>query len=346
MMKKRLDYIDIAKGIAIIYVVLSHISIGFLAKHVSSFYMPFFFFLSGLVFDEKKFKNYKELFLKKGDLLKKYFSLSIILLILYLILNKILITNLSTLIFGIFYSRYYITKTSKISLLGISNNALWYLPSLFLIFVLYFTICKLSKNKKQKMFFSIILFIIGLLLNNYFSFLFPWNFDTSLICVIFFCIGDVFKKNIKQAYEQFNIIKAILIFSLTLILNLLSINYNGMINLSIGVYYDYLLFVVGALSGIVLYLIIAMFISKYLSIVKKILCYIGTKSLEIFLYHMPIINLVLLPIYYNCFSKFMLYQETLSYGIVSTTVVILVIIFFDYFKGKVVNLYANKKINI
>lgn len=43
-MKKRFDYIDIAKGIAIIYVVLSHISIGFLANHVSSFYMPFFSF--------------------------------------------------------------------------------------------------------------------------------------------------------------------------------------------------------------------------------------------------------------------------------------------------------------
>lgn len=345
-MKKRLDYIDIAKGISIIYVVLSHISIGFLAKHVSSFYMPFFFFLSGLVYNSKKFKSYKDLIFKKANLLKKYFSVSIILLIVYLILNKITIDKLPTLIFGIFYSRYYITKSSKISLLSISNNALWYLPSLFLIFILYFAICKISKDKKQKIILSFILFIIGILLNNFFSFLFPWNLDTSLICVIFFCFGDILKENIKKEYEQFNLIKMILRFIGALILNLLSIEFNGMINLSIGIYYDYLLFIIGALSGIVMYLIIAMFISKYSSIIKKILCYIGTKSLEIFLYHMPIINLVLLPVYYNCFNKLILYQETLSYGIVSTIVVIFIIIIFDYIKGKVVALYANKKVNI
>lgn len=336
-MKKRLDYIDIAKGIAIIYVVLSHISISFLAKHVSSFYMPFFFFLSGLVYNEKIYNNYYKLIEKKISLLKIYFSASGLLLLMYFFLNKINKNELIRVVFGIFYSRYYINKSSSISLLSISNNALWFLPSLFLVFILYFGICKISKCKIDKVKYSVFLSIIGIVLNKCCTFLFPWNLDTSLICTIFFCLGDVLKEKIEKRYKKYNIKEDFVIFLIMIILNLFSIKINGMINLSIGVYSNYLLFFLGASSGIGLYLIISIFISKFIPILNRLLVYVGKQSLTIMLYHMVVINLLLIPGYYKYLNTILLYRGSLMFGLVSTFNVIVFILLVDCLKKKIFN---------
>ena len=53
--KKRMDYIDIAKGIGIILVILGHRNISTdIKQFIYTFYMPLFFMLSGYLF---KFKN-------------------------------------------------------------------------------------------------------------------------------------------------------------------------------------------------------------------------------------------------------------------------------------------------
>lgn len=267
-------------------------------------------------------------------------------MIIYLLLGKISKNDLSKVIFGIFYSRYYINKSSTVSMLNISNNALWFLPCLFLVFILYFLICRISKNKLQKIIYSIVLLCIGILLNNLFDFLFPWNFDTSLICIIFFCFGDVFKENVKKLYEKFNLKKEFFYLVVALILNLISINLNGIVNLSVGIYSNYLIFVIGALSGIFMYLIISMIISKYTKKLNKVLNNIGKNSLNIFLYHMLVINLVLMPVCYKFLNKILLYVDPLIYGLLCTTIVISIIMFVDFVKGKVLKFYANQKNNI
>ena len=61
MNTKRLDWIDIAKGIGIILVVLGHTLVpqvretgfaGFLWIFIYNFHMPLFFFLSGYLFEK------------------------------------------------------------------------------------------------------------------------------------------------------------------------------------------------------------------------------------------------------------------------------------------------------
>ncbi len=50
---KRIEWVDIARGIGIILVILGHIGIGKVGKFIYSFHIPLFFFLSGfLVFLE------------------------------------------------------------------------------------------------------------------------------------------------------------------------------------------------------------------------------------------------------------------------------------------------------
>mgnify|MGYP003300043202 CR=1 FL=1 len=52
MSKKRIDFIDLAKGICIICIVLGHTGVHFQLIGISSYIMPAFFVLSGLFFKE------------------------------------------------------------------------------------------------------------------------------------------------------------------------------------------------------------------------------------------------------------------------------------------------------
>ena len=55
-MKKRLEWIDLAKGIGIILMIIGHMPSIPSAVHnwIFSFHMPLFFFLSGYMFKKKK----------------------------------------------------------------------------------------------------------------------------------------------------------------------------------------------------------------------------------------------------------------------------------------------------
>ena len=52
MSQKRIEFIDLAKGICIICIVLGHCGVAFSIPGISNFVMPAFFILSGLFFKE------------------------------------------------------------------------------------------------------------------------------------------------------------------------------------------------------------------------------------------------------------------------------------------------------
>lgn len=56
MTRKR--WIDVARGIAILLVLIGHAGVApKFNQYILSFHMPLFFFLSGMVFDNEKHKN-------------------------------------------------------------------------------------------------------------------------------------------------------------------------------------------------------------------------------------------------------------------------------------------------
>lgn len=60
---KRIDYLDIAKGIGILSVIIGHtFDVQYLSNFLYSFHMPLFFVLSGYFFKEKDTKT----IVKKG----------------------------------------------------------------------------------------------------------------------------------------------------------------------------------------------------------------------------------------------------------------------------------------
>lgn len=133
--EKRLDWIDNAKGIGILLVVLAHLSIDEnLQVAIYSFHLPLFFIISGMMlFHNQGWKklNFKEFIIKKlKSLIYPYFTLSLFMFI--MIVPSTLISH---------NFRYFITFiVDTLTFQGYS--ALWYLPNLFASEILFFVVYK------------------------------------------------------------------------------------------------------------------------------------------------------------------------------------------------------------
>ena len=130
----RIDWIDMTRGLVMILTVYSHCglsSVPILSTWVYSFYMPLFFFVSGILLKVDKY-TYRTFLLRRWQTLyKPYLFFSIVLAILsiplhasdYLEFLKSLITN------------------------GWGGYALWFIPVLALAEFLFFVVYKTTNCK-------------------------------------------------------------------------------------------------------------------------------------------------------------------------------------------------------
>ena len=156
----RYDFVDILKGIAILLIVYGHImpgSIPFLTKWVSTFHIPLFFFISGLLYNDIKYYADFKGFIKsraKG-LVLPFLIFSTIVAIGYLFVSND-------------YSEFITTLFTN----GWGGYALLFVPVLFLVELLYYPISKIES--KYRIFVLILCAVlsyfssvnIGLLSNN------------------------------------------------------------------------------------------------------------------------------------------------------------------------------------
>lgn len=155
MMKNRLTYIDAAKGIGIILVVLGHLDkTGQLSREmIYAFHMPFFFFLSGIfVSDTKGFKKYF------SDCIKRLYVPFAFFTVLDIIRQLVLHQNDFTVL------EY--AEKAALALIGwdyrfILNRALWFLFSLFAVKMLYYFIRKSSELKITVALLGFVFLFIG-----------------------------------------------------------------------------------------------------------------------------------------------------------------------------------------
>ncbi len=123
-MAKRLEWIDIAKGIAIILVVLGHATgASIMGKYIYSFHMPLFFIISGMCFSKGKYdfptflqKRFKQLFLP-----------------------SIYLTVVSIILMKLAHHAYDLSELLK----GLPSG-LWFLPVLFFVEIIYFFSSRLN----------------------------------------------------------------------------------------------------------------------------------------------------------------------------------------------------------
>jgi fucose 4-O-acetylase-like acetyltransferase len=171
-MSKRLEYIDIAKGIGILLVVLAHNDFAlvspFFYKLIYAFHMPLFFFVSGMFF--KAELPFLTVVRRRFDTLLKPYLFTIALIYLMTL-------SFTKVGFDIATSR--VIKAMYANGHYIDWVQLWFLPHLFALNIfafLFYWLVKRSGLPWTKWVLLIVIQVVGVLFLNAF-----WPFDVSIL---------------------------------------------------------------------------------------------------------------------------------------------------------------------
>ena len=264
-MGKRLEYVDIAKGIGLILVVCSHSDAFDLMWLMMDMCIPIFFFCSGYTYSMKG--TFKESFIKKTRKL----------LVPYLFFNVVMFCAFCHFsireIIGIIYSRYSLYPldvTPNIKFFTSGNYPMWYLTSMVVSYFLFYLLVYYEKYKHALMFIYA-LWIVGFV--NC-PILLPWSIDTAPLTAMLIYIGMKVRKHDLISVDLFQVLFLALVY--------IGLRYvGGDLNISVRMY--------GTSVAIYFLLaIIAPFVvlwgSKFLenTYVGKVLLTLGQHSLTIF----------------------------------------------------------------
>lgn len=286
MQKERIHWIDIARGIGIIFVIYAHV----LGSHdfrylFYAFHMPFFFFLSGIL--HKNSDNFMDYLRKSAKrLLVPYLTIAVLTYLLWFfnLKNHSLSPEVIRQFLGIFYGN------SNNGLLAF-NNILWFLPTLFATRIIFALITKVSEKIKVlilKLFlFSIAGYFLSIFMPNV---KLPFGIEIALSAVVFYGTGFLWQKS-NRAKEFVSGYKYFL-FPVLLILGSIAAtidfnNYGHQIDMRLGHLNNYFLFYIGAFSGIFAWIAFSIILKKNL-----LLEIIGKNALILFAWH-PIVFIYL-----------------------------------------------------
>ena len=264
-MDKRLDYVDISKGIGIILVICSHSDALDLMWVMMDMCIPIFFFCSGYTFRMKG--TFKESMAKKFRRLfvpYLFFNFVMFCLFCHFSLREFI---------GVLYSRYSLYPlevTPNVKFFTSGNYPMWYLTSMIVSYFLFYLLIYYEKYKHALMLIYALLVICFMRC----PFLLPWSIDTAPLTAMLIYAGMKVRKHDLISMDVFQVL-----FLFLLYIGLRFVG--GELNISVRMY--------GTSVAIYFLLaIIAPFVvlwgSKYLegTFVGKIFLVLGQHSLTIF----------------------------------------------------------------
>ena len=299
MNRYRFEYIDIAKGLGILAVVWAHIMlVGWSHKIIYAFHMPFFFFVAGMLFKREKYKSF-------GEFLKKRSKRLLVPYLIYAVGSYILWAGLK------FFSHesweVIIKPLPQIFLAQGSgqfmcfNSALWFIPCLFVVEIIYFF-------KTSREWLNIILafvlaglsFVLGDIYGDGYWFLLPFNLDAALIALPFYCIGNIITKvysqeKITSMVSENNLMTLLVWIVSTAILSVLAYKFGECSMGSSSYNCNPTIFMVRAYVGIVSMLSFSLLLSQISNQrFKSTFKWLGTYSLDVMCLHIPIKGIAIL----------------------------------------------------
>lgn len=223
-MKKRIEYIDLAKGLCILLVISLHIDMGkilYANEQVANFFyafrMPLYYILSGL-FLSINGGRYTDFVQKKINRLLVPFVFFVILSNIYIYIKHIFIHSSFHYVSPLYFL---LTESSH----EIHNAPLWFLASLFNTYMIFTFMHYVYQGSAYKIYItSLGLGYIGYMLGIH-GINVPFYLDTSLTCVPFVCIGIIIRKTKILAHDGggnsklFNIAFSVLCFFIVYILH-------------------------------------------------------------------------------------------------------------------------------
>ncbi len=277
-MDKRIEYIDVFRGIGIALMVLGHMKFEFRQESVfdslfssydhiiHSFHMPMFFFISGFCYRQKDIQISKRIAKLGRKLLIPYVVFGTSQYLLWRIFEGDSIAPLIHL---------YSVNTEGLAIAG----ALWFLTALLISNVLYIIIDKYITRFFVMNLVVMIISLAGCLLPQLFSFRLPFAIDAAMAGVGFFHVGRIINEN-----------KESKVFNRLLNLNLglcvisaiavgLIIYSSDKINMRTGRYGNIIMFYINAICAILILISFSKVIGRSsilpINWIKSELCVIG-----------------------------------------------------------------------
>lgn len=182
---KRLDWIDIAKGIGILLVVVGHsrLNAGFAGRWILSFHMPLFFILAGFCYDEMRYPSYLSYVRRKVTALGyPYFTLSFVVIAMF-----------SILYFGDDPAFGAKTLFLEGTLEGSTFGAFWFITSLFCVEILYAGFSKVVRFPLVRIG---VMLPISLVAACLIEGRWPYFIDTTSVAMFFYAFGHILRLSI------------------------------------------------------------------------------------------------------------------------------------------------------
>ena len=289
----REEYMDIAKALGIILVVMGHAqSVGH--NMIYLFHMPLFFFISGYF--------YKDIYSEKPNLLikKRFKNLYIPFIkyeILFLIFHNLFVkfkfyTNFEGRIFDMNTLKDFFVSLTKILTFNGTELLvipLWFLPSLFLTTVLFCFISAICIEESEVIRAGVILLLgiigikIPIIIDQY---IFCRQvINTALVALIFYYLGYLYSRFREKI--KLNVIVAIAAF----IFLLISRKYFNVFLDIRNMFFNPILLIPDSLCGIYVVIYISKIVSN-ININLRGLNYIGRNTIPILAWHMLIFKII------------------------------------------------------
>ena len=191
MTNQRYDYIDYAKGLGILLVVWAHIlTVGWSHQVIYAFHMPLFFFISGMLFRKDKYTSLMQFITVRAKrLLIPYFIYSVATWVVWALFRYLRHDDVASFwkpLLQIFFA-----QGSGEFL--VHNSALWFIPCLFAVEVMYFFFSRLNRQWLT-LAFCFLTAAAGVVLSCIFGanylFLLPWNLDAAFYALPFYGIAN------------------------------------------------------------------------------------------------------------------------------------------------------------
>lgn len=270
----RIVYWDIAKGFAILLMILGHTQVpDYLRIIIFSFHMPFFIIANGFFI---KAYDIKRTFCRSvKTLLYPYMITCLISAIIYAFMGNGEGQFINCFLYKI---KAMLGGMSKISVRFQNLESVWvvwFVCCLFITRNLYVIIMKIFENysKSIRIMAILLLAVIGQCIGKYYAFM-PWSLDVALTSLVFIAFGDWMRKSnyMKKGYFY--------TFVLPMIIWIYFLLTGTNIELAMRSYPLGVLSIVEAIAGSIVLAAVSQFLSRFMGI-SMVMSWIGKNSMII-----------------------------------------------------------------
>lgn len=283
---ERIKWVDVAKGLCILLVVAGHTGIPvYLVLWIFSFHMPFFFFISGFLYNNHKYTPIQFIFKRVKSLLLPYaiFSAIVILLMPIYASHEVTIFELPSIAYDVFCHGW------------ASDNytyPLWFIPVLFVVEVVYMLLCRLPNI--IKVICIILLGLLGIVL-YWKNISFVYTLPSVCTAIVFYYLGNLMHVKISSiSIRRLKTVTMITLFLLAFVISILVSQYNlPQIDLAYNQLSNPILMYIAAIAGIIIVILTSMIIISKSRVLTTLGTYFGKNTYVILATHVLYMQLLI-----------------------------------------------------